>query len=82
MTDGALFALVEATDTELFLLLKVQRAGSGTQWRYGFARMASVRLKATRANAPLWEVKTLEAVLGAARFIADPNDLLAKVLAA
>ncbi len=57
--DGALFAFVEATDPELFLLLEVQHDRTGNRWQYGFARMASVGMKSSRANALVWEAKTL-----------------------
>jgi hypothetical protein len=62
--DGALFAFVEATDPELFLLIEFRRDaignnGIGNQWHYGFARMASVGMKASLAGATVWEVKTL-----------------------
>ena len=37
--DGALFAFVEGTDPELFLLIESQGSGSEARWSYGIARM-------------------------------------------
>ena len=59
VTDGALFAFVEATDPEVFLLLEMRSAGGTPQWHYGLARMASVRMRATLAGKTVWEVETL-----------------------
>jgi hypothetical protein len=46
-TDGALFAFVEATDPEAFLLLEVHTPGGKPQWHYAFARMTIVRIAAS-----------------------------------
>lgn len=39
--DGAVFALVEATDPEAFLLLEASAEDAGSVWRYTLARMTS-----------------------------------------
>ncbi len=57
--DGALFAFVEATDPELFLLLEIRRDIATYHWHYGLARMASVGMKASLANKAVWEVEAL-----------------------
>ena len=57
--DGALFAFVEATDPEVFLLLEMRPAGTKHGWHYGLARMASVRMQASLAGRAVWEVETL-----------------------
>ena len=59
VTDGGLFTFVEATDPEAFLLLEVRSVGDSTQWHFGFARMASVQMQASRDNKNVWEVETL-----------------------
>lgn len=58
--DGALFAFVEATDPEVFLLIEARGRGAvGTQWHYAFARMNSVRLRAFRGDTMLWDAPEL-----------------------
>jgi hypothetical protein len=59
VTDGALFAFVEATDPEIFLLVEMRAVNGTPQWHYGFARMASVHMRATLADKTIWEVETL-----------------------
>lgn len=57
--DGALFALAEATDPEAILVLEARRTENGPVWQYAFARMNSVRLKATFDDKPAWEAVEL-----------------------
>jgi hypothetical protein len=57
--DGALFTFVEATDPEVFLVLEMRPAGTTSQWHYGLARMASVRMQVSLAGRIVWEVETL-----------------------
>ena len=57
--DGALFAWVEATDPELFLLLESREVGGAAQWKFALARMASVHLTASLAGRTVWEVDTI-----------------------
>jgi hypothetical protein len=57
--DGALFAFVEATDPEVFLLIEMRDDKTASQWRYGFVRMASVGIRASRANQTAWEAEPL-----------------------
>jgi len=55
VTDGALFALVEHTDPEMFLLLEARGADNGARWHFAFTRMASVELKAHLNGTMVWE---------------------------
>jgi hypothetical protein len=57
--DGALFAFVEATDPEIFLLVEAHVNEDKPSWHYAAARMNSVRLQMSRGDAPVWEVDTL-----------------------
>lgn len=59
VVDGAMFTFVEATDPEAFLLLEARPADGRLQWHFGFARMASVQMQASRDNKNVWEVETL-----------------------
>jgi len=57
--DGALFAFVEATDPEVFLLIEMRGNKTASQWHHGFIRMASVGIRGSRANQLAWEVEPL-----------------------
>jgi hypothetical protein len=57
--DGALFAFVEATDPEAFLLLELHTVDDMTAWRFGFARLASVQMHASLDDKKVWKVETL-----------------------
>ncbi len=57
--DGALFAFVEATDPEIFLLLEARPAGGKPAWHYAAVRMNSIRLALSRGERRVWEVETL-----------------------
>jgi hypothetical protein len=46
VVDGALFALVEVTDPELWILVEAARDGNRTVWRYALARMNSGGVRA------------------------------------
>jgi hypothetical protein len=59
VTDGALFAFVEATDPEIFLLLEARTAKGKLQWHYGFVRMTSVRLEASLNDKEVWQADEL-----------------------
>jgi hypothetical protein len=59
IVDGALFALVEATDPEAFVLLEARESGGKTEWHYAFARMNSLWLGAQLDDASVWEVDQL-----------------------
>jgi hypothetical protein len=62
VSDGALFAFVESTDPEAFLLLEARAPAHGpAQWHFGLARMASVQMRAVVDNKDkaVWQVDTL-----------------------
>jgi hypothetical protein len=59
ITDGGLFVFVEATDPEAFLLLEAHTVNKVPAWRFGFARMASVEMRASLDDKVEWEVATL-----------------------
>ncbi|HUY92666.1 MAG TPA: hypothetical protein VMV10_28255 [Pirellulales bacterium] len=58
--DGAIFALVEATDPEALVVLEARRSESAYAWHYAFARMTSVGLSASYRGARVWEAPELE----------------------
>jgi hypothetical protein len=41
VVDGAVFAVAESTDPELWILLEAAKHGEGARWRYALARMDS-----------------------------------------
>jgi hypothetical protein len=55
IVDGALIALVEATDPEIFLCLEARLVNSKPVWHYGLARMNSVRVAASYQEKQVWE---------------------------
>lgn len=57
--DGALFAFVEATDPEAFLMIEARPSGSGHEWQYAFARMTNMRLRGFHSDALVWEAPEL-----------------------
>ena len=68
--DGALFALVEATDPEVFLVLEARLVNGKPVWHYGFVRMNSVRVSASYQGKQVWVAEAL-----AARDTYDRKDL-------
>jgi hypothetical protein len=57
--DGALFAFVEATDPEIFLLVEARVSEGKSAWQFGLVRMTSIRLRVSRGDATVWEVDSL-----------------------
>lgn len=57
--DGALFALVEATDPEIFLSIEARSLNGKQVWHYGLVRMNSVRLTVTYQGKQIWSAETL-----------------------
>ena len=59
IVDGAVFALAQANDPELLLVLEIARSadGSAYEWRYSLARMTAVRLKVRLDGAEVWSVE-------------------------
>jgi hypothetical protein len=68
--DGALFALVEATDPEIFLCLEARIVGGKPAWQFGLVRMNSLRLAASYQGKQVWVGEAL-----AARDTYDRKDL-------
>jgi hypothetical protein len=59
VADGALFALVEATDPEVFLVIESRPTGGQAQWHYALARMNSLWLAASSSGQQVWEADVL-----------------------
>jgi hypothetical protein len=59
VSDGALFALVEATDPEALLVLEARESGGKAEWQFAFARMNSLWLGAKIDEANVWEAEQL-----------------------
>ncbi len=59
LLDGALFAFVQGTDPEVFLLLEARRKGQGHRWEFALARMNSVRFEVRHKEQRVWEVDIL-----------------------
>lgn len=57
--DGTLFAFVEVTDPEAFLLIEARTGANGPEWHYALARMTSVGLHASDREEQVWEVPVL-----------------------
>jgi hypothetical protein len=57
--DGALFALVEATDPEALLVLEARESGGEAEWQYAFARMNSLWLGAKLDDTNVWQADQL-----------------------
>jgi hypothetical protein len=56
--DGALFAFVEGNDPEVFLTIE-SRSTEGDAWRYAFARMNSVQVRAFYRDVLVWDAPEL-----------------------
>jgi hypothetical protein len=54
LIDGALFAFVQGTDPELFLLIEARQVDGKTQWQYGLARMTSLEQRVRYRGKPVW----------------------------
>ncbi len=52
--DGALFAIVHATDPEIFLQIEARKTGGGLQWQYALARFNSVPLAVSHKGREIW----------------------------
>jgi len=55
IVDGALFAMVEATDPEILLCLEARLVDGKPAWHYGLVRMNSVRVAASYQGQQVWE---------------------------
>jgi hypothetical protein len=59
VSDGALFAFVEATDPEAFLIVEARTVEGKPQWHYGLTRMNSIRLVALLDDKQVWHADQL-----------------------
>jgi hypothetical protein len=57
--DGALFAFVQGTDPEIFLLLEARGAAGKEMWHFAAARMNSVQLVLRYQDREVWQAETL-----------------------
>jgi len=56
VADGALFALVLATDPEAFVFLEAREAPAGLEWQYAFAPMGCFEMKGSHKGRAVWDV--------------------------
>jgi hypothetical protein len=54
--DGALFAFVEGTDTEIFLFVEARWGIQGLEWQYALAPMSCFALKVERKGRLVWSL--------------------------
>jgi hypothetical protein len=56
---GALFAFVEGTDPEVFLLVETRTGDKGPTWHYAVARMNSVEFHVSHRGHEVWSAKVI-----------------------
>jgi hypothetical protein len=54
LIDGALFAIVHATDPEVFLQIEARKVGGATQWQYSLARFNSNLMTVSHKGREIW----------------------------
>jgi hypothetical protein len=54
LVDGALFAIVHATDPEVFLQIEARKVGGALQWQYALARFNSIPLAVSHKGREIW----------------------------
>lgn len=59
LVDGALFAFVQGTDPEVFLLIEAGKTAEGTRWRYAASRMNMFELHLTLDDKEVWHADQL-----------------------
>jgi hypothetical protein len=57
--DGGLFAFVQGTDPELFLMLEARQRQGAWAWHYAFARMNSIAFRVTYQDREIWSLDVL-----------------------
>jgi hypothetical protein len=57
--SGALFAFVEGTDPEVFLLIETRKGDKGHAWHYAVARMNSVEFHVAHRGREAWSAKII-----------------------
>jgi hypothetical protein len=58
-SDGALFAFVEGTDPEVFLLIESRAGEKGPAWHFALARMNSVEFHVARRGREVWSTSII-----------------------
>lgn len=61
--DGALFAFVEGTDPEAFLLLEALKTGDKSSWHFGLVRMNGDALRVTFRDKNVWSAPMIASLL-------------------
>ncbi len=56
---GALFAFVEGTDPEVFLLIEARKSDTGPAWHFALARMNSVEFHVAHRGHEVWSVPVI-----------------------
>jgi hypothetical protein len=56
VADGGLFAFVQGTDPEVFLMLEARETDGGSAWHYALARMNSTIFKVNYRDKEVWAV--------------------------
>ena len=57
--DGALFAFVQGTDPEVFVLVEAEKAQEGARWRYALSRMNMYELHVALDDKEVWSAPEL-----------------------
>lgn len=65
--DGAMFAFVEGTDPEVFLVIEATRKNDAPQWHFGMARMNRDAMRGTFRDKVVWSVPHLKNPIDAPR---------------
>jgi hypothetical protein len=59
LLDGALFAFVQGTDPEVFLLIEAEKTAGGARWRYAASRMNMFELHLALDDKEVWSADEL-----------------------
>jgi len=59
LLDGGLFAFVQGTDPEIFLLIEAEKAEGGPRWRYAASRMYMFTLHLALDDKQVWSAEEL-----------------------
>ncbi len=59
LLDGALFAFVQGTDPEVFILLEAEKTAGGARWRYAASRMNMFELHLALDDKEVWSAQAL-----------------------
>lgn len=71
-SDGAMFAFVEGTDPEAFLILEATKANDESKWQFGLVRMNGDAIRVTFRDTDVWSVPKIGSPLNLSR---DPYAL-------